>query len=151
MTKTNPTKPAPVRRRAKPTTTDNAGRPAKPRAAKSSRPKARKPDIIRRKLVWREALIAIQYKPGDAFGYAHLELRVVAPKDMPIPATNTGYRSDYVYPILVRNAGGVVGYVRRWLDREAGNKAYLRALDEWRQLDLFAEPPSHLAGRRDLG
>ena len=139
MTKTNTAKPARARPGPKLTATKSAKKAAKPRAAKPSWPEAQKPEIIRRKLVWREALIAIQYKPGDAFGYAHLELRVVAPKGMPIPVTNTGYRSEDIYPLLVRNAGGVVGYVRRWLDREARDKAYLRALEAWRQLDLFSD------------
>jgi hypothetical protein len=132
---TKPTKTAAAPRAPK------SGKPAKkpgtPRAAKAPRPKGKKPEIIRRKLVWREALIAIQYKSGDTFGFAHLEVRAIAPTGIPLPVTETGYRSHYVYPLSVRNAGGVVSYVRRWLDSEATTKTYLRALERWRQLDLF--------------
>jgi hypothetical protein len=81
--------------------------------------------------------IAMQYEPAGSGFYAHLELRVIAPEGVPIPVTETGYRSHFVYPALIGYAGGPVGYLRRWLDQEAGSPAYRRALDRWRQLELF--------------
>ncbi len=137
---TKPTKRAPARNPAKPA-------PSKPRAAKARRPKAtkpqkvkgvRKPEIVRRKLVWRGVLVAIRYEPNPGGYFDHLELRVVGPQGAPIPVTETGYRSAYPYPNLVKAAGGPVAYVRKWLDQEARSPAYRRALDRWRQLDLFA-------------
>lgn len=78
-------------------------------------------------------------RPTYRFGHhAHLELRVIAPEGAPIPVTETGYLSHHVYPVFVKSAGGPVAYVRKWLDREARNPSYYRALDRWRQLDLFA-------------
>jgi hypothetical protein len=107
----------------------------KPRTRKA---RPAKPEIVRRKLVWRGVLIGIQYEPGGFAYYAHLELRVIAPVGAPIPVTNTGYRSHHLHPKPVKSAGGPVAYVRKWLDHESRSPAYRRALDRWRQLDLFA-------------
>lgn len=137
MTKSKPTKPAPARKPAK-----GGGRErADAKAAKASaRPRkaAKKPKIVRRKLVWRGVSIAIHYKPAGRDLFAYLEMRVLAPEGIPIPVTETGYRSHYVYPALIGYAGGPVPYLRDWLDREADSPAYRRALDRWRQLELFA-------------
>jgi hypothetical protein len=138
MTKAKPTKHAPAR---KPGTTTKVKPPGKPKAARPRKPRvrraAKKPELMRRKLVWRGVLIAIQYEPERCGYLAHLELRVVAPKGVPLPVTERGYRSHYVSVPLVKAEGGPVAYVRDWLDRTAGSKPYLIALDRWRQLDLF--------------
>ena len=41
------------------------------------------------------------------------------PKGAPLPVTETGYRSAFVAHAMIEAAGGVTGYVRDWLDREA--------------------------------
>ncbi len=114
--------------------------PAKPKGKARAKPRAKakaKPETIRRKLVWRGVLLAIHYQPKSYGLLAHLELRVIAPEGAPIPVTDTGYRSHFLYPFWVREAGGPVAYVRQWLDGESRSPAYRRALDRWRQLDLF--------------
>jgi hypothetical protein len=108
------------------------GGAAKPKKRRSAQPKT-----SRSKLVWRGVTIAVTYKPGGIAGYGHLELRVLAPEDVPIPVTETGYRSHFLFAQQVKAAGGPVAYVRRWLEQEARSPAYRRALERWRQLELF--------------
>ena len=140
MTKTRTFKAAPARKptkggaRKRPTAKAAKADAAKPRSAKMGKA----PKAIRHKLVWRGVLIAMEYKPKGCGFFAHLEVRVVAPVGAPIPVTETGYLSHHVYPALIGYAGGPVPYLRKWLDREAGSLSYRRALDRWRQLDLFA-------------
>ncbi|MEA3043132.1 MAG: hypothetical protein QOH47_970 [Sphingomonadales bacterium] len=134
---TKSTKRAAERKPAKAPASKAAAKVRNPRAAKPRKAKP-KPEIIRRKLVWRGVLIAIQYAPEGCGFSARLELRVTAPEGVPIPVTESGYRSHHVYPFQVKSVGGPVAYVRKWLDQEARSLAYRRALDRWRQLDLFA-------------
>ena len=71
-------------------------------------------------------------------GWSHIELRVVKPKGMPVPITDTGYLSHFLDEADLKAAGGAVAFFRAWLDREADSKAYRKALARWQQLDLFA-------------
>ncbi|HYN19985.1 MAG TPA: hypothetical protein VE078_03420 [Thermoanaerobaculia bacterium] len=128
---------APARKPAKPVT---RGRPhSKPVKEKPYKAKGGgEREVNGRKFHWRGVQIELHYRPDGVLRCAHLELRVIAPEGAPIPTTQTGYCSRYVHTYPVQQAGGPVAYVRELLDREARNKAYLRALHVWRQLDLFA-------------
>ncbi|MGA9580423.1 MAG: hypothetical protein WBR13_00460 [Allosphingosinicella sp.] len=106
----------------------------KQRNAQPARPKRR---ITKHKLIWQSVTLAVSYEAESFASHAHLELRVLAPEGMPIPVTETGYRSHFLPRGYVEDAGGPVAYVRRWLDREATSQTYRRALARWRQLELF--------------
>lgn len=71
-------------------------------------------------------------------GWSHVELRVLKPKGMPVPITETGYRSHFLDEADIKAAGGPAAFFRAWLEREAASKAYAKALARWRQLDLFS-------------
>lgn len=90
-------------------------------------------------LVWEGVTLLISYKPRWLqTTTAHLEINVVQPEGAPLPVTDTGYRSHFLPYGIVEEAGGPVVYVQAWLDREARSAEYRRALERWRQLDLFA-------------
>ena len=99
MTKLKPSKPAPARKPVKPIA---RGR------TKSTKVKPRKPKskAIKGRLVWRGVQIAVRYEPESCCDFSHLELRVAMPDAMPLPVTDTGYRSHYVHRTLVKSAGG---------------------------------------------
>ena len=71
--------------------------------------------------------------------WSHIELRVVKPKGVPVPITDTGYLSHFLDANELRANGGAVAFFLAWLDHEANSKAYAKALAKWRQLDLFAK------------
>jgi len=106
----------------------------KQRNAPPAKPKRR---ITKHKLIWQGVALAVSYEPESFASHAHLELRVLAPEGVPIPVTETGYRSHFLPRGYVEQAGGPVAYVRSWLEREAPSPAYRYALARWRQLELF--------------
>jgi hypothetical protein len=126
-----------------------AAKPKKQRPAKleASPPRVGRnaPRVITENLKWRGVDLLIMYKShafaavGDAGGTtAHLEVRSMGAADLPLPITDTGYRSHFLPRGEVEKAGGPGLYVRRWLEQEATSASYKRTLDRWRQLDLFA-------------
>lgn len=96
-------------------------------------------------LVWNDTLILVSYE-ADWFGlsalgldepYAHLELQVLAPREAPLPVTDTGYRSEFLDCGLVEEAGGPLEFVREWLDGMSDSQAWRVARARWEQRDLF--------------
>jgi hypothetical protein len=136
MTKTNTRararKPAKVE-----ATTPRVVKARKGRATKRKRkPEGRSASPI---LVWDGVTLHVSYNPHWLkTKTAHLEINVVQPEGAPLPVTDTGYRSHFLNSGIVEEAGGPLPYVQAWLDREARNPAYRRAIERWRQLDLFA-------------
>ena len=75
-------------------------------------------------------------KRGDVSN-AHLEIQAVSPKRAALPITDTGYRSQFLSPRLVEQAGGAVAYARAWLDEAAKAPAWKKRQESSRQLSLF--------------
>lgn len=73
-----------------------------------------------------------------ASGTDHIEIESIAPKKAPLPMTETGYRSHFVPPLDLMNAGGPVTFVTAWLDQEAKGKAWTKATTSKAQGDLFS-------------
>lgn len=71
-------------------------------------------------------------------GNDHLEIESLRPKKEPLPVTETGYRSHFMPPLELMNAGGPVTFVTAWLDQEATGKAWSKAVTVKAQGDLFA-------------
>ena len=96
-------------------------------------------------LVWNGVTIELSYDPdwggmsamGPAHRIEHLVLRVLEPVGAPLPVTETGYRSQFLRPHEVDEAGGLAPFVRAWLDAEAQRPMWRRVQAAWRQLDLF--------------
>ncbi|HEX4294772.1 MAG TPA: hypothetical protein VHZ29_11610, partial [Rhizomicrobium sp.] len=70
-------------------------------------------------------------------GNAHLELEAVAPERVALPVTDTGYRSQFLSPRVVEQAGGPVAYARAWLEDAAKAPAWKKRAEQSRQLSLF--------------
>ncbi len=104
----------------------------------------RSPETIET-LEWEGVTVQISYDPdwsglsemGPTHHIAHIALDVLEPKGAPLPVTETGYRSHFVRPHDVEQAGGVIAFVRYWLETEARSPAWRRVEAKWRQLDLF--------------
>ena len=81
-------------------------------------------------IVWRGITVEIIFTP-EKFGMTdHIELR--AADSIPLPVTETGYRSNFLPLGHVAAHGGAVEFVTAWLDHEA-------ARIDWKgaQLSLF--------------
>ncbi|MFT4075640.1 MAG: hypothetical protein QM647_08900 [Asticcacaulis sp.] len=70
-------------------------------------------------------------------GYAHLQIESITPRRMPLPITETGYRSHFIHPSAVVELDGPVAYVLAWLDATANAPEWREAQDHRRQLSLF--------------
>lgn len=71
---------------------------------------------------------------GTASGpYIHLEIRA----DVPLPITETGYRSHFMSGAVLDEWGGPLPYVCAWLDADARLPAWQEAQRTVQQLSLF--------------
>lgn len=71
------------------------------------------------------------------FVTAHLTVTAKTPGRAPLPITETGYRSHFVHPDDVAEAGGPVAYVTEWLNYEAESAGWKAHEQVRRQLSLF--------------
>lgn len=71
-------------------------------------------------------------------GSDHIEVESIKPKKAPLPITETGYRSHFMPPLDLINAGGPVTFVNAWLAEEAKGKAWSNAAKAQAQGDLFS-------------
>ncbi len=71
-------------------------------------------------------------------GSDHIEVESIAPKKAPLPITETGYRSHFMTPLDLMNAGGPVTFVTAWIEHEAKGKAWNKATSARQQGDLFS-------------
>lgn len=84
-----------------------------------------------------------------ASGSDHLEILSLAPKKAPLPITETGYRSHFMPPLELMNAGGPVTFVTAWLEQEAKTKAWSKTATAKAQGDLFHwADAKHEVGKR---
>lgn len=72
-----------------------------------------------------------------ASGTDHIEIESIAPKKASLPMTETGYRSHFMPPLDLMNAGGPVTFVTAWLEQEAKGMAWTKAVTAKAQGDLF--------------
>jgi len=68
-------------------------------------------------------------------GIDHIE--VISAKRVPLPVTETGYRSHFISPERIAEIGTPVAYVLAWLDHAAESADWKEAEFEARQLSLF--------------
>lgn len=71
-------------------------------------------------------------------GSDHIEVESIAPRKAPLPITETGYRSHFIPPLELMNAGGPVTFVTAWIEQEAKGKAWSKAATTRQQGDLFS-------------
>ncbi|MGA0546824.1 hypothetical protein ACO2Q1_16255 [Brevundimonas sp. VNH65] len=87
---------------------------------------------------WQGVALSVTYNPA-AFGgaTAHIEIHVLSPARAPLPITETGYRSHFLPPVYVEDAGGPVAYVLAWLDQAAQSREWRDHVERSRQGSLF--------------
>ena len=96
-------------------------------------------------LDWCGIAIEVCYCPSwsesyeEIYGYplAHLTVEAVTPANVPLPISETGYRSYFTRPDLIEAEGGPVAFVRAWLDHEAQSDEWKQQQEKSRQLTLF--------------
>lgn len=83
-------------------------------------------------------------------GQDHVEVESITPKKAALPITETGYRSHFLPPLELVNAGGPVAFVTAWLDRDAKGKDWQKQQAIRAQGDLFlwAAAKSEVASRK---
>lgn len=92
------------------------------------------PEYIIHAIDWQGIALSVGYaRDWHGMGTAHIEVR----SPSPIPITDTGYRSHFLHPEHVEDAGGPVAYVMAWLDVAADSPAWIAAQARTRQLTLF--------------
>lgn len=77
------------------------------------------------------------FRRGSDMAVAHLQVRSVAPERVPLPITETGYRSHFVYREEIEVAGGPVAYILAWLNHRADSREWRDYIEASRQLSLF--------------
>lgn len=73
-----------------------------------------------------------------AQGTDHIEVESIKPARAPLPITETGYRSHFIAPLELINAGGPVTFVTAWIEQEARGKAWSKSTTAKQQGDLFS-------------
>lgn len=81
-------------------------------------------------ITWRSIAVEINFTPEKLRQVDHIEIRSL--DKIPLPVTETGYRSHFVGAGIVAEDGGAVAYVVTWLDYEA-----MRTRWDGAQLSLF--------------
>lgn len=102
----------------------------------------RKRHIIVENIDWQGIALSVSYEPNwlsmdREYAVAHLQISVVAQERVPLPITETGYRSHFLSPAEIAEAGGAVEYVRAWLDYAAQSPEWRKRQEAARQLSLF--------------
>ena len=81
---------------------------------------------------WSESFERIYGRP-----LAHLEIESINPAKVPLPMTETGYRSHFTHPDEIEGAGGPIPFVRAWLSEAAKDPNWIAAEEGRKQLSLF--------------
>lgn len=87
---------------------------------------------------WQGITLSVTYDPA-AFGgvTSHLQVQSIAPERARLPITETGYRSHFLPPGCVEQAGGPHAYVSAWLEQASNSLEWQKYLEQSRQGSLF--------------
>jgi hypothetical protein len=93
---------------------------------------AKSPNEIRAfRIVWYSITIYLKWEPRAFWGIiAHLEIQ--SEGRVPIPITNTGYRSHFCNKVDVEEYGWPMQFINAWLEQESSSsdwKSYLKTKD----------------------
>lgn len=72
-----------------------------------------------------------------SLGYAHLEVRSIAPERAQLTITETCYRFHFLHAEAIDDAGGPTAYVTAWLCYMATSREWLEDERLGRQRSLF--------------
>ncbi len=119
-------------------------KPGEARAGKSEPIGGASPHKSRYEITWRNPVtnedVRIRITHARDYlssGNDHIEVESMAPKKAPLPITETGYRSHFLSPLDLINAGGAVTFVEAWLAAECKGKSWTKSATAAAQGDLF--------------
>ena len=100
--------------------------------------------ITTTKIDWQGITLSVEYE--EAFlgfcrpspsALAHLQIRSIMPDRAALPMTETGYRSHFIHPDAIDEAGGAIAYVIAWLEHDARKPEWRKQQANGQQLSLF--------------
>lgn len=99
-------------------------------------------DYERQKITWDDIEIEVRWASNwmdydDGTSMGHLEIQSVCPQKHPLPMTETGYRSHFIYEHEINEFGGPLNYVESWLDAESKSNKWLERKAAFNQMALF--------------
>ena len=86
-------------------------------------------------IIWREIPVRITHTPQWCNLIEHLEIE--SRDSVPLPITETGYRSHFLSEAELQDYDDPVEYVIAWLDQEAESEEWKNRQDQARQFSLF--------------
>jgi hypothetical protein len=86
-------------------------------------------------LLWQDIRIMIVHKPEYFTGTDHLE--ITSEGSVPLPITETGYRSHFIPSGTLGNQSDAFAFVSEWLDEASQTKQWQNYLADSRQMSLF--------------
>ena len=86
-------------------------------------------------LLWQDIRIIIVHKPEFFTGTDHLE--ITSEGSVPLPITETGYRSHFMPSDTLENHSDALAFVSKWLDEASKLKQWQKHLAESGQMSLF--------------
>jgi hypothetical protein len=86
-------------------------------------------------LIWNGIKIIVTHRPNHCGEIDHIEL--TSENRVPLPVTETGYRSHFVPERQVEPYGSALAYVQAWLDHEAMKPQWRAYVAASRQMSLF--------------
>ncbi|WKN45380.1 hypothetical protein [Tunicatimonas pelagia] len=92
---------------------------------------------IKDTITWRDIEVTIKY--NDCYHkYNDLHIaRLKIEAAIPLPITETGYKSHFTHPDNIEASGGAVSFVTAWLDHHAQKPEWIDAEEQRRQYSLL--------------
>lgn len=88
---------------------------------------------------WEGFSLAIRWCPlwlsNELVNTGHLE--IYSEDKLPLPITETGYRSHFIRKEVIEDAGGAIAYVQAWLEHGAKSKSWQQQRASLQQPSLF--------------
>ncbi len=101
------------------------------------------PDIETYRFNWSGYLIEVRYVADwlkscrSWMPVSHIEVTTIDPPRVPLPITETGYKSHFLHPSVIDAEGGPEAYVRQWLNATAQSPDWQEQEAASRQMSLF--------------
>lgn len=92
------------------------------------------------RLTWQDIEIEVRYCPvwtGEPYSVCHIEVEAIEPARMPLPITETGYRSHFDSRENIETHGGAVSFVLKLLEIAASEPQWKKREAAARQMSLF--------------
>jgi len=94
-------------------------------------------------MIWRTVAITVEHDENwskayqDTYGSQLTHTNIIRDDGLPLPITETGYRSHFTDIKNLENYDGILDYVKQWLDYESQTKSWKAKEADMNQLKLF--------------